>query len=107
MKGLAQEVSEEKNSKMCYRDHSYYIGLRKMTTFCPCLKNLSENKVKSFGNIPLAKKNIPNQPSIDTVMCLLVVNIMKIYSEKKHVEQGNKYIKCRTISEEKEYQEME
>ena len=43
--------------------------------------------MKSFGLIPLAEE-ISKQPSIDSVVWLLVVTLMKIYNEKEQAEQG-------------------
>ena len=71
--------------------------------FCIWPKSLPEAKVKSLELIPL-EEDILKQSSIDAVMWLLVLTLMKIYSEKKQAEQGN--IKC-TIWGEKEHQEVE
>ena len=67
---------------MLLRDCSYDILGENVTAFCPCLKSLPEAKVKSFGLIPLAEE-ISKQPSIDFVMWILMVTLMKIYSEKE------------------------
>lgn len=42
--------------------------------------------LKSFGLISLTKET-SEQPSIDSVMWLLVVTLMKIYNEKEQAEQ--------------------
>lgn len=39
------------------RDCSCDILVEKMAAFCPCLKNLPEVKVKSFGLVLLAEEN--------------------------------------------------
>ena len=74
---LTQDVSEEKNLNMLPRDHSCDILVKKVAAFCPCPKSLPEAKVKSFGLILLAEE-ISKQPSIDSVMWLLVLTLMKI-----------------------------
>ena len=51
--------------------------------FCP--KSLPEAKVKGFGSVLLAEE-ISKQSSIDSVMWLLVLTMMKIYNEKEQVE---------------------
>ena len=43
--------------------------------------------MKSFGLNPLAKE-ISKQPSIDSVVWLLVLTLMKMYNEKEQAEQG-------------------
>ena len=42
--------------------------------------------MKSFGLIPLAEE-ISKQPSVDSVVGLLVVTLMKISNEKEQAEQ--------------------
>ena len=77
--GLAQKVSE-KNFRMLLRNRICVIFLKTVAVFffLPHLKSLPEAKVKSFGLIPLAKE-ISKQPSIDSVMWLLVRTLMKNY----------------------------
>ena len=48
--GLAQEFSEEKNLSILPRDHSCDILVMNVAAFCPCLKSLSEVKVRRFIN---------------------------------------------------------
>ena len=43
---LAQEVSVEKNFSMWPRDCFCSIVVKNVTTFCPCLKSLTEAKLK-------------------------------------------------------------
>ena len=50
-------------------------------------EEFSEAKVKSFGLISLAEE-ISKQPSIDTALWILVLSLMKTYSEKEQAEQG-------------------
>ena len=72
---------------MLPRHLSCDILVKNVVVFCPCLKNLPEAKVKSFGLIPLAEE-ISKQPHIDSVMWLLVIILRKIYNEKEQAEQG-------------------
>ena len=44
--------------------------------------------MKRFGLIPLAEE-ISKQPSIDSVMWLLELILIKIYNDKDQAEQGN------------------
>ena len=85
MGGLTEEIPEE-NFSMLPRGHSCDILLNKVAAFSSCLKGLLEAKVKSFGLISLAEE-ISKQPSIDSVVWLLVVTLMKIYNEKEQVGQ--------------------
>ena len=41
-RGLAQEVSEEKNFSMLLRDCSCNILVKNVTAYCPCLKSPPE-----------------------------------------------------------------
>ena len=50
-------------------------------------KGLPETNMKRFGLIPLAEE-ISKQPSIDSVMWLLVITIVQFYYEKKQAKQG-------------------
>ena len=61
--------------------------VKNVDAFCPCPKSLLECKVKIFGLIPSAKE-ISKQPSVDSVMWLFVVTLMKIYNEKEQTEQS-------------------
>ena len=58
-----------------------------MAVFCLFLKSLPEAKLKSFGTILLAEETL-KQPSIDYVMWLLMVTLMKIYKAKGKAEQA-------------------
>ena len=71
---------------MLPRDLSCGSLVKKVGVFCPCLKNLPEAKVKSFGLIPLAEE-ISKQPIINSVVLLSGVTLMKIYNEKEKAEQ--------------------
>ena len=53
---LALEVSEEKNFNMWLRECSYDTLVKNVTAFCPCLKSLSEAKIKRFILIALTKE---------------------------------------------------
>ena len=64
------------------RDHSCDILVKKVAAFCPCPKSLPEAKVKSFELIQLAEE-ISKQSSIEFVMWILVVTLMRIYNEKE------------------------
>ena len=57
-------------------NHSCVILVKKVAAFGPCLKSLPEAKVKSFGLILLVEE-ISKQPSIDSVVWLLVSNSNK------------------------------
>ena len=50
-------------------------------------KKLSVATLKSFEIMELAEE-ISRQPSIDSVMWLLVVTLMQIYNDKEQAEQG-------------------
>ena len=56
--------------------------MKKVAAFCPCLKSLLETKVNSFGLTVLAEE-ISKQPSLDSLVWILVVTLMKIYNEKE------------------------
>ena len=60
------------------RESSCCILAKNVATFCPCLKTLSEAKMKKFGLILLADE-ISKQPSVDSVMWLLAVTLKKMY----------------------------
>ena len=62
-------------------DHSHDILVKNVAAFCLCLKSLPEAKVKRFGLIPLAKK-ILKQPSVLSVVWLLIVTLLRIYNEQ-------------------------
>jgi hypothetical protein len=53
--------------------------------FCPCPKSLPGTNMKSFRLNPLAEL-ISKQPSIDSVLWLLVFTLMKIYNENEQAE---------------------
>jgi hypothetical protein len=64
---LVQEVSEEKNFSMWYKDCFCGILVKNVVTFCPCLKSLPEAKVKRLGLIELTAltKEVSKKPSRD------------------------------------------
>ena len=66
--GLAQEFSEEKNLSILPRDHSCDILVMNVAAFCPCLKSVSEVKVRRFILILLTKK-ISKLPRMKRVFC--------------------------------------
>ena len=53
---LTQEVSVEKNFSMWPRDCFCSILLKNRTAFCPCLKSLSQTKVKRIRLNALRKE---------------------------------------------------
>ena len=53
---LTQKVSVEKNFSMWHRAYFCSILVKKVAVFCPCLKSLSEPKVKRFRSIALKKE---------------------------------------------------
>ena len=61
-------------------EHSYDILLKKVAAFYLVCMDLAE-VVENFELITLSEE-ISKEPSIDSVMCILVVTLMKIYSEK-------------------------
>jgi hypothetical protein len=66
---LGQEISKEKNFRMWHKDCFCGILVKTMTTFCPCLKCLSEAKVKRLRLIALTKE-VSKKPSRDFVLWL-------------------------------------
>ena len=66
-----------------------------VVAFCPCPENKTTTTttkipvatLKSFEIMELAEE-ISRQPSIDSVMWLLVVTLMQIYNDKEQAEQG-------------------
>ena len=54
---LAQDISKEKNFRMRHKD-CFFCGIlvKNVATFCPCLKSLSEAKVKRLRLIALIKE---------------------------------------------------
>ena len=53
--GLKRLVSEEKNVSMWPRDCFFCYLVENMAAFCPCLKNLFEDKVKRLRSFEIAK----------------------------------------------------
>jgi hypothetical protein len=66
---LAQEISKEKNFRMWHKDYFCGILVKNVATFCPCLKSLSEAKVKRLRLIALSK-DILKKPSREFVLWL-------------------------------------
>ena len=64
---------------------SYDILVKKVATFYLGSKSLPETKGKSFRLILLTEE-ISKQPSIDSLMLILVVTLIKIYNFKEHAE---------------------
>ena len=83
--GLGLGGSEE-NFSVLARDCSCGILVNNVAAFHPCPKSLPAAKLKNFGLIPLAEE-ISKQPSIDSVVWLLVLALMKIYNEKEQVQK--------------------
>ena len=85
--GLVQRVSEE-NISVLPKDHPCDIfGKECGCFFCPCPKYLFEAKLKSFTLMALAEE-ISTQPSINSVIWLLVGTLTQIYNEKEYFEKG-------------------
>ena len=55
-RSLVLEVSEKNNFNTWPRDCFCGILVKNVATFCPCLKSLSEAKVKKLGLIALIKE---------------------------------------------------
>jgi hypothetical protein len=66
---LAQEISKDYNFRMWHKDCSCGILVKNMATFCLCLKNLPEAKVKRLRLIELTKE-VSKKPSRDFVLWL-------------------------------------
>lgn len=62
-----------------------------MAAICSSLKSLPVGK-KNFGFIAL-EEEILKQPSIDCIMWVVVVTILKIYNERGQAEQANNKMK--------------
>ena len=60
--------------------------MKTVAIFCPCPKSLPKHKVKSLGLISLTEE-ISKQPSIDSMLWLLVFTLIKTYNEKEQAEQ--------------------
>lgn len=72
------------------RDWYYDILAKTLTAFCPCPKCLSETKVKHFGIIALTKE-VLKQLSIESVMWLLFLTLMKRVLMKSSKPSKEKY----------------
>ena len=81
----SKEVSE-KNVSMWPRDWSCHILMKNAATFCLCLKSLPDTIVRNCCLVQLDEE-ISKTSSIDCVMWLLVVTLMKIYKENEYSEQ--------------------
>lgn len=81
----AQEVSEKEFS-ILPRYCSCDILVKRVVAFYTCLKTLTKAKMINIELIPLAEE-ISKQPSIKSVVCLLMLNIMRIYNEMEQVVQ--------------------
>ena len=68
---------------MCPNDGSYDILVKNVAVHP---KSLLEAKMKSFGLISLAEE-ISTQTSIDSVVWLLVVTLMKIYIKRNKLSR--------------------
>jgi hypothetical protein len=80
---LAQEVSEERNFNMWPTDCFCGILVRSVATFCPCLKSLSEAKVKRLRLIALTKE-VSKKCSRDFVLwASLLKNILNKHSKHR------------------------
>ena len=90
---LVQEVSE-KNFSMLTGNHCCDILVKVVVAFCPCLKSLPKAKVKNFELI-LSSEELSKQPSIDFVMWILVVTLIKIYNERSKLRKEKTFEKKR------------
>lgn len=62
--------------------------MKKVPGFCPYPKSLPEGKVKSFGLTPLAEE-ITRQPSIESVMWLLVFMLKRFMMKRGKLSRVN------------------
>jgi hypothetical protein len=81
---LAQEISKEKNFRMWHKDWFCGILLKNVATFCPCLKSLSEAKVKRLRLIALTKE-VSKKLSKDFILwlslfCFVLLDRVSLYS---------------------------
>ena len=83
-------------------DHSSHILVKKVSEFCLC--SLPEANVMSFGLIPLAE-GISKQASIDFVVWILVVILIKIYNEEEEAKQSK--LQKENFEQKKKHQEVE
>ena len=74
---LAQEISKEKNFRMWHKDWFCDILVKNVATFCPCLKNLPEAKVKRLVLIALTKE-VSKKPSRDFVLWLSLMKFEQV-----------------------------
>ena len=77
---------------MLPREHSSDILVKNVAAFCPCSKSLLEAKVKSFILIPQTEE-ISEQPSIDFIVWLLAVTLMKIIMKRSRMSRVNSKMK--------------
>jgi hypothetical protein len=96
---LAQEISKEKNFRMWHKDCFCGILVKNVATFCPCLKSLSEAKVRRLGLIVLTAltKEVSKKPSSYFVLWLSLtkrsLNKHSKLSKEKYKIYGSS-IKC-------------
>lgn len=69
-------------------DFRLFCGVltKNMAAFCPCPKNLLRAKFKSYG-LNSWVGQISRQPNINSIMWLLIITLIHVYSEKEHVGQ--------------------
>jgi hypothetical protein len=76
----AQEISKEKNFRMCHKDCFCGILVKNVATFCPCLKSLPEVKMKRLRLIALTKE-VSKKPSRDFVLWLSLMKSLNKHSK--------------------------
>lgn len=74
---------------MCPRDCSCDILAKNVAAVCPCPKNLPKATLKSFGLIASTEET-SKQPSINSVVWLLVLTLTEIYNEKEQEKEGTR-----------------
>lgn len=78
---LLKKFQRRRNIVCCLEIFLVNILMKKVVSFCYCPKSLPKAKAKSFGSI-LLTEGISKQPSICSVLWLLVFMLIKIYNEK-------------------------
>lgn len=88
MRVQLKRFQRTKKNSIWSRQHSSDILAKNVAAICFCLKSLPEANLKSLGLISLLK-GIPEQPSIDSVVWLLLLSQKKICVEKEKGVQGS------------------
>jgi hypothetical protein len=82
-------VSEEENFSILNRDYSCDILVTNGAAFCPCLKGLSEAKVKKFRFA--MTKEVSKKPSIDSVLWFMLMKSILMKCSKVRKEKYKMY----------------